>query len=240
MLEFVPCHTIPSSLGHCVLHHSDSIYHHTLNFDRPFQYTNTLRRSLLVIKKMMLILGIAAAWVVHATAYSIGMGGAMVPNVSRRSFLSKTLASSVILGGSSLFVPERAFAAPEIFTSPSGIKYAVLKPPREKPSSLKGDIVAIEYTGYLSNGSIFDSTHAEGKKNALMFELGGNAVIDGINDMVSEMGIGEKRQVIMPPGKAFGDKGICIEEDGKEECLVKPGATLVYDITLKRTAIPPP
>ena len=32
-------------------------------------------------------------------------------------------------------------------------------------------------------------------------------------------------------------KGICLE-DG--ECLVKPGATLVYDILLKKASIPPP
>jgi FKBP-type peptidyl-prolyl cis-trans isomerase len=70
-----------------------------------------------------------------------------------------------------------------------------------------------------------------------VFELGGNAVIDGINDMVSQMSVGQKVQAIVPPGLAFGDKGLCLE-DG--ECLIKPNATLVYDIYLKKSAIPPP
>jgi FKBP-type peptidyl-prolyl cis-trans isomerase len=100
--------------------------------------------------------------------------------------------------------------------------------------------VVIEYTGYLTNGAIFDGNHAEGKNAPLMFQLGGNGVIDGLNDMVSEMGVGEKRQVIVPPEKAFGDKGICVEKEGNQECLIKPGATLVYDIYLKITTIPPP
>ena len=33
------------------------------------------------------------------------------------------------------------------------------------------------------------------------------------------------------------DEGLCL--DGGE-CLIKPGETLVYDISLKKTAIPPP
>lgn len=70
-----------------------------------------------------------------------------------------------------------------------------------------------------------------------MFEVGGNAVIDGVNEMVKQMAVGQKVQAIIPPELAFGDKGICIETG---ECLVKPKSTLVYDITLKRSAIPPP
>ena len=51
------------------------------------------------------------------------------------------------------------------------------------------------------------------------------------------MRVGEKVQAIIPPNMAFGDDGICLE-DG--ECLVKPGSTLVYDILLKKSSIPPP
>jgi peptidylprolyl isomerase len=161
-----------------------------------------------------------------------------VSALSRRAFLTTTVSATVAsTGWATNHRP--ANAAPEIFTTASGIKYAVLQPPTKNPSSLKGDIVAIEYTGYLSNGAIFDGTHGEGKKNILVFELGGNAVIDGINEMVSSMGVGEKRQVIIPPQLAFGNKGICVGDDDKE-CLVKPNSTLVYDISLKRSAIPPP
>ena len=148
-------------------------------------------------------------------------------------------AVGAFVASSFISVDSASAAAPEIFTSPSGIKYAVLKKPREPASSQKGDIVAIEYTGYLPNGAIFDGTHSEGKKNALMFELGGNAVVDGVNEMVKEMGVGEKRQVIIPPNLAFGAKGVCVGED-KRECLIKPNETLVYDVYLKRSAIPPP
>jgi len=159
----------------------------------------------------------------------------------RRAFLSKigtasvgTIASSFVSTSS----PDAALAAPEILNTSSGVKYAVTKKPNENgayPQS--GDIVAIEYTGYLTNGQIFDATHAEGKKNALLFQLGSTAVIPGLNDIVSNMRVGEKVQAIVPPQLAFGDVGVCID-DG--ECLIKPGSTLVYDVLLKKSSIPPP
>ena len=159
---------------------------------------------------------------------------------SRRAFLSAATASAaavITAGAVQGTTTQPANAAPQIFTTGRGVKYAVLKegPSNTRPSN--GDIVAIEYTGYLSNGNIFDGTHAEGKSNVLLFNLGGNAVIEGLNDMVSEMKVGQKVQCIIPPSLAFGDKGICLENG---ECLVKPGSTLVYDVYLKKSAIPPP
>lgn len=122
---------------------------------------------------------------------------------------------------------------------PSGIKYAVTQQPSDKKPvvPLKGDIVAIDYTGYLANGQIFDATHSSGKQNALLFKLGSGSVIPGLDDMVSRMVVGQKVQAIVPPELAYGEKGVCLE-DG--ECLIKPGSTLVYDILLKRSSIPPP
>eukprot|EP00527_Entomoneis_sp_CCMP2396_P000251 CAMPEP_0198140532 /NCGR_PEP_ID=MMETSP1443-20131203/3675_1 /TAXON_ID=186043 /ORGANISM="Entomoneis sp., Strain CCMP2396" /LENGTH=176 /DNA_ID=CAMNT_0043802981 /DNA_START=68 /DNA_END=598 /DNA_ORIENTATION=+ len=153
---------------------------------------------------------------------------------SRRAFVAK---SAAVLGGTFLATQE-AQAAPQIFTTNDGkIKYATIKDAREKPTSQAGDIVAVEYTGYLTDGTIFDATHAEGKKSILMFQIGGNAVVPGVSEMVQEMGVGQKVQAIIPPELAFGDKGLCLESG---ECLIKPGSTLVYDIYLKRTSIPPP
>ena len=174
----------------------------------------------------------------HADAFSMKADTGAAS--SRRAFLTKSVGAGAAFVAAAT-AQQPAFAAPEVFTTPSGIKYAVLKQPKQKAQSMNGDLCAIEYTGYKTDGTIFDGTHSEGKKNALLFVLGSNAVIDGINEMVAEMGVGEKRQVIMPSSMAFKDKGICVEtEDGKSECLIKPNENLVYDITLLRTSIPPP
>ena len=96
----------------------------------------------------------------------------------------------------------------------------------------------MEFNRYLTNGKIFDATHSKGKSNALLFQLGSTAVIAGINEIVSQgMDVGDSVQAIIPPALAYGDKGVCIEDQG---CLIEPGSTLVYDIYLKKSSIPPP
>lgn len=72
---------------------------------------------------------------------------------SRRAFLSK--ATAFVAAGAGLGTTAPALAVPEIFTTSSGIKYATIKPGKAKGSPLDKDIVAIEYTGYLTDGTIF-------------------------------------------------------------------------------------
>lgn len=72
---------------------------------------------------------------------------------SRRSFLSKAAVATASI--SLQFAPPAALAAPEIFTTQGGIKYATIKPGTGKGSPQDRDIVAIEYTGYLTDGTIF-------------------------------------------------------------------------------------
>ena len=71
----------------------------------------------------------------------------------------------------------------------------------------------------------------------MQFNLGTGSVIPGLDDIVSRMVVGQKVQAIIPPSLAYADKGVCL--DGGE-CLIKPGATLVYDVLLTRSSIPPP
>jgi FKBP-type peptidyl-prolyl cis-trans isomerase len=182
------------------------------------------------------IVAIVACMAVPTASFSLSMGTENAPN--RRAFFSAAASSAAaIITASSMQTTQSANAAPQIYKTNSGIKYAILKDPKKGVAPQPGDIVAIEYTGYLTDGSIFDGTHSEGKQNALLFVFGSNVVIPGINDMINDMIVGQKVQAILPPELAFGTKGICIE-DG--ECLVKPGATLVYDIYLKKSSIPPP
>ena len=171
--------------------------------------------------------------VTSTTAFSINGGES-----DRRSFLSKIVAVPAA-AGVVIASPQSSLAGPEIVTLPSGIKYAVTKEPSDKKPvvPMKGDIVGIDYTGYLANGQIFDATHSSGKQNALLFKLGSGSVIPGLDDMVSQMVVGQKVQAIIPPELAYGEKGVCLD-DG--ECLIKPGQTLVYDILLKKSSIPPP
>ena len=104
---------------------------------------------------------------------SNNMKMASTSSSSRRGFLSKAAATAGLVAASvaSLQPIESAEAAPPIYKLDSGVQYATLKEGKGSYPQ-PGDIIAIEYTGYLTTGTIFDGTHSEGKQNALLFKLG--------------------------------------------------------------------
>ena len=91
-----------------------------------------------------------------------GSSDAFGTDSSRRSFLANvgtTAASAAgIVGSASLAMPSPVLAAgPEILKTENGIKYAITKPASTGIIPQQGDIVAIEFTGYLSNGQVSTS-----------------------------------------------------------------------------------
>lgn len=66
----------------------------------------------------------------------------------------------------------------------------------------KGDSVKVHYKGTLSDGEVFDSS--EGRE-PLGFTIGGGQVIEGFEDGVLGMEVGEKKTVNIPCAKAYGE-----------------------------------
>ena len=71
--------------------------------------------------------------------------------------LSKAVGVAFVASSGMAIVPKSSIAAttPEIVTTANGIKYATTKKATGKGSPIDKDIVAIEYTGYLTDGTIF-------------------------------------------------------------------------------------
>ena len=87
--------------------------------------------------------------------------------------------------------------------------------------SKAGDTLSMHYRGTLaSNGAEFDSSHGRGP---FTFKLGAGEVIEGWDKGLVGMCIGEKRNLTIPPGMAYGDRGV-----GK----IPPGSTLVFETEL--------
>ena len=85
-----------------------------------------------------------------------------------------------------------------------------------------GQTVQVHYTGWLTDGTQFDSSLTRGKP--FSFPLGQHRVIPGWDEGVATMRVGEKRQFKIPPDLAYGDRGA-----GK---AIGPGATLIFDVEL--------
>ncbi len=99
----------------------------------------------------------------------------------------------------------------EIFAAGDGVNY-----PRA------GNVVTVHYTGFLPDGSRFDSSRDRGKP--FKFKLGAEQVIPGLDLGVAQLSIGERAKLTIPSHLAYGDRGFPGLIPGKSE--------LIFDIVL--------
>lgn len=111
--------------------------------------------------------------------------------------------------------------APKEITTESGLKYIVLK---EGAGAVpkKGDMVKAHYTGWLVNGTKFDSSVDRGEP--LQFQVGVGKVIKGWDEALLSMKVGEKRKLTIPGDLAYGKRGY--------PGVIPPDATLIFDVEL--------
>ena len=92
-----------------------------------------------------------------------------------------------------------------------------------------GMLVSVHYTGKLEDGTVFDSSIPRGQP--FMFTLGQRQVIQGWEQGVLGMLVGEKRILTIPPELGYGAAGA--------GATIPPNATLVFDIELLNVSWPP-
>ena len=69
----------------------------------------------------------------------------------------------------------------------------------------RGQVVQVHYTGYLTDGTKFDSSVDRGQP--FEFPLGMGRVIRGWDEGLALMRVGDKRRLIIPPELGYGDRG---------------------------------
>lgn len=106
-------------------------------------------------------------------------------------------------------------------TTPSGLGYVIDQPGTGDKAQV-GQSVSVHYTGWLTDGTKFDSSRD--REEPYEFALGQGEVIQGWDEGVAGMQVGEKRTLIIPAALGYGDQG--------SGGVIPPNATLVFKVEL--------
>jgi len=106
-------------------------------------------------------------------------------------------------------------------TTPSGLQYRDLVVGTGEDARI-GATAVVHYTGWLEDGTKFDSSVDRGQ--TFDFVIGQGQVIKGWDEGVGTMKVGGKRELIIPPDLAYGDRGA--------GSVIPPGATLKFEVEL--------
>jgi FKBP-type peptidyl-prolyl cis-trans isomerase len=85
-----------------------------------------------------------------------------------------------------------------------------------------GNTVTVHYTGWLTDGTKFDSS--VDRNDPFQFVLGAGQVIQGWDEGVATMRVGDKARLTIPPEKAYGQAGY--------PGVIPPQATLIFEVEL--------
>lgn len=103
----------------------------------------------------------------------------------------------------------------------SGLRYKMIQKGEGKKAEA-GKTVSVHYEGSLENGKVFDSSYP--RKKPIEFKLGIGQVIEGWDEGIALLQVGDKARFVIPSDLAYGPSGA--------GGVIPPHATLIFDVEL--------
>ncbi|MGB5243606.1 MAG: peptidylprolyl isomerase [Lutimonas sp.] len=103
----------------------------------------------------------------------------------------------------------------------SGLRYKILQKGNGEKAQ-RGKKVSVHYKGQLTDGSVFDSSYT--RKEPIDFMLGVGQVIQGWDEGIQLLHVGDKARLVIPGHLGYGSAGA-----GN---VIPPDATLIFDVEL--------
>ena len=103
----------------------------------------------------------------------------------------------------------------------SGLRYQFIQRGSGKQAE-NGKTVSVHYEGSLENGKVFDSSYP--RKKPIEFKLGVGQVIEGWDEGIALLKVGDKARFVIPSDLAYGSRGA--------GGAIPPNATLIFDVEL--------
>jgi len=123
-----------------------------------------------------------------------------------------------------------------VVTYPDGLKYIELTVGTGAVAH-SNDTVTVQYTGWLSDGTKFDSSRDRGTPFPVDLNASPSQVIAGWVEGIPGMKVGGKRKLIIPAPLAYGAAGK--QDPNTGAYVIPPNATLVFEIELLSLKVGP-
>jgi peptidylprolyl isomerase len=126
-----------------------------------------------------------------------------------------------ILDAHDVIIPERYDVAyKDTVETESGLQVFIVEK-GTGPEPARGDLLTVHYSGYLEDGSLFDSSVQ--RDIPLRFVLGTGQVLRGWDEGFLLLNKGARARMVVPPHLGYGDRG---------SGPIPPGSTLIFDVEL--------
>ena len=163
------------------------------------------------------------SWIVLLTLTLAACGGKDEPPVDEDEALydAEAPVEEPAAPATGTFAPELGIDEATLITTPTGLRMSD-ETVGTGAEAAGGKRVSVHYSGWLTDGTPFDSSRE--RNEPYDFMLGAGEVIPGWDEGVAGMKVGGRRMLVIPADLAYGTQGM--------GGVIPPNATLVFDVEL--------